>query len=120
MNNVDNFFKIISFFTECLLYFQESFPLNKERMIALKSLRGDIWAPYSPDCNPCDFFLLGYLKGKVYNPVSSNITTLKRNIKTEYERIPEVIVIKAIQNMKKRGDSWFVLREDSLREESSN
>ena len=103
MNNVDNFFRIISFYTECLLYFQESFPLNKERMIALKSLRGDIWAPYSSDCNPCDFFLLGYLKGKVYNLVSINITTLKRNIKTEYERIPEVIVIKAIQNIKKRG-----------------
>ena len=114
MNNVDNFFKIISFLAEFLLYFQESFPLNKERMVALKSLRGDIWAPYSSDCNPCDFFFL------VYNPVSSNITTLKRNIKTEYERIPEVIVIKAIQNMKKRGDSWFVLREDSLREENSN
>ena len=72
-------------------------------MIALKSLRGDISAPYSPDCNPCDFFLLGYLKGKVYNLVSSNITTLKRNIKSEYERIPEVIMIKAIQDMKKRG-----------------
>ena len=103
MNNVDNFFKIISFYTEYILYFQESFPLNKERMIALKSLRGDISGPYSSDYNPCDFFLLGYLKGMVYNPVSSNLTTLKRNIKTEYERIPEVIVIKAIQNIKKRG-----------------
>ena len=65
----------------------------QERMIALKSLRGDSWAPYSPDCNPCDFFLWGYLKGKVYNPLPSNITTLKRNIKSKYERIPEVMVM---------------------------
>ena len=72
-------------------------------MIALKSLRGDSWAPYSPDYNPCDFFLWGYLKEKVYNPLPSNIATLKRNIKTEYERIPELMVIKAIQNMNKRG-----------------
>ena len=31
----------------------------QDRMLAIKCLRGDTWAPYSPDCNPCDFFLWG-------------------------------------------------------------
>ena len=30
------------------------------RMLALKSRRGDSWAPSSPDMNPLDFFLWGY------------------------------------------------------------
>jgi len=34
------------------------------------SLRGDIgWPPRSPDLTPCDFFLWGYLKAKVYKQV---------------------------------------------------
>ena len=32
----------------------------QERMLPIKSLRGDSWAPSSPDLNPCDFFLWGY------------------------------------------------------------
>jgi len=38
------------------------------------SLRGDIrWPPRSPDLTPCDFYLWGYLKAKVYEqrPVTS-------------------------------------------------
>ena len=35
------------------------------RMLVLKSIRGDSWAPSSPDMNPADFFLWGYLKQKV-------------------------------------------------------
>ena len=31
------------------------------------SLKTDLeWAPYSPDLSPPDFFLLGYLKDRVY------------------------------------------------------
>ena len=64
------------------------------RMLALKSLRGDSWAPYFPDCNSCDFFLWGYLKERVYHPLPTNLAALKRKIKSEFERIPEVMVIK--------------------------
>ena len=31
----------------------------QEMMLAIKCLRWYNWAPYSPDCNPCDFFLWG-------------------------------------------------------------
>ena len=74
------------------------------RMLALKSLRGDSWAPYSPDCNPCDFFLWGYLKEKVYQPLPATMASLKRKIRAEFERIPELMVSKAVLSMKKRGE----------------
>ena len=75
-----------------------------DRMLAIKSMRGDSWAPYSPDCNPCDFFLWGYLKEKVYQPLPLTIASLKRKIKTEFERIPELMVSNAVLSMKKRGE----------------
>ena len=75
----------------------------KERMLAIKCIRGDTWAPYSPDCNPCDFFLWGYLKEKVYHPLPVTLEALKRKITREFTRIPELMVKKAVLNMKKRG-----------------
>jgi len=36
----------------------------KDRIISGKSK--DTWPPYSPDINPCDYFLWGYLKDKVF------------------------------------------------------
>ena len=76
----------------------------KERMLAIKSLRGDSWAPYSPDCNPCDFFLWGFLKEKVYQPLPANMASLKRKIRSEFEKIPDLLVTKAVLSMKKRGE----------------
>ena len=86
-------------------------------MLALKSLRGDSWAPYSPDCNPCDFLLWGYLKERVYHPLQTILAALKSKIKSEFERIPDVIVKKSIQDMKRRGVSWWNLKGASLKEE---
>ena len=74
----------------------------KERMLAIKCIRGDTWAPYSPDCNSC-FFLWGYLKEKVYHPLPVTLEALKRKITREFTRIPELMVKKAVLNMKKRG-----------------
>ena len=76
----------------------------QDRMLAIKCLRGDTWAPYSPDCNPCDYFLWGYMKEKVYHPLPANMTALKRKIKVEFDKIPELIVQKSIMNMKKRAN----------------
>jgi hypothetical protein len=62
-------------------------------MQALSDVLGDriisdgIWLARSPDLNPCDFFLCGCLKDKVYN---SNPRTeeLKENIRKEIANIP--------------------------------
>ena len=45
------------------------------------------WPPRSPDLNPCDFYLLGYLKARVYNPLPKTLDELKSNIKREIEKI---------------------------------
>ena len=75
-----------------------------ERMLAFKSLRGDFWAPYSLDCNPCDFFLWEYLNEKVYRPLPANLASLKRKIRAELQSIPESMVSKAVLSMKKMGE----------------
>ena len=72
------------------------------RMLALKARQGDSWAPTSPDLNPCDFFLWGYLKEKVYKPVPANMAELKQRIKNEFTAIPEFIVRKSVLAMRDR------------------
>ena len=43
----------------------------------------------------------GFLKEKVYQPLPTTMAALKRKIKTEFERIPDMMVKKAVLNMKK-------------------
>ena len=45
------------------------------------------WPPRSPDLNPCDFYLWGYLKSKVYNPLPKTLDELKSNIKRDIENM---------------------------------
>ena len=55
----------------------------------LKSKFGDFfldktkWLPRSPDMNPCDFFLWGYLKERAYCPLPKTIDESKLNIERE-------------------------------------
>jgi hypothetical protein len=55
-------------------------------------LEGEYPGPYSPECNPWDFFLLGYKKEKVYQPLPGNMAALKRKGRAEFGKIPEVMV----------------------------
>ena len=52
---------------------------------------------------PCNFFLLGFLKERVYHPLPTNLVALKIKIKSEFERIPEVMVMRSIMDMKMMG-----------------
>ena len=45
------------------------------------------WPPRSPDLNPCDFFLWGYLKQRVYNTMPQSLDSLKENITREFKNI---------------------------------
>ena len=39
------------------------------------------WPPYSPDLNPCDYYLWGYLKSKVYSdPYPKTTEQLKKEL----------------------------------------
>ena len=69
----------------------------------LISLRGDIgWPARSPDLNPCDFFLWGYLKSKVYINRPQTIAQLKDYILQEAAAIPTEISRRVIENFRKR------------------
>jgi hypothetical protein len=52
-----------------------------------KIVSSDIWPSTSPDLNPCDFFVWGCLKDKVYNS-SPQTEELKENIRREIANIP--------------------------------
>ena len=55
---------------------------------------------YSPDLNPCDFYLWGYLKGRVYtNPVPKTIGDLKKNIRREVRKIKPDTLKKVSENV---------------------
>jgi len=55
----------------------------------LLSHRGDVpWPACSPDLSTCDFFLWGYLKGKLYVDKPRDIPQLKNAIETELRAIP--------------------------------
>ena len=57
------------------------------------------WPAYSPDLNPCDFFLWGYLKSKVFsNPKPDTVEQLKRNIRREIRRINTNTLTKVLDN----------------------
>ena len=51
-----------------------------------------------------DFFRWGYLKEKVYSPPPTTIPVLKRKIKAEFNKIPELMVRTAVRSMKKRAN----------------
>ena len=45
------------------------------------------WPPRSPDLNPLDYFLQGYLKSKEYNSLPTTLDDLKENIAREIQKI---------------------------------
>ena len=63
---------------------------SKEAMKWLEGILGSrlisrnadfLWPLYSPDLNPCDYYLWGYLKSRVYSdPVPKTTDELKINI----------------------------------------
>lgn len=69
----------------------------------LISLRGDIgWPARSPDLNPCDFFLWGYLKSKVYMHRPRSTEQLKDAICQEIAAIPHEMIRRVLDNFHKR------------------
>ena len=61
-----------------------------------------LWPPYSPDLNPCDYFLWGYVKSHVYHPLPKTIDQLKANIERELKKIPSKILDDVFSNFEKR------------------
>jgi len=60
------------------------------------------WPPRSPDLNPCDFFLWGYLKERVYNPMPQSLDSLKENITREFKNISKITLKNTFDDFYKR------------------
>lgn len=56
------------------------------------------WPPRSPDLTPCDFFLWGYLKSKVYLGGVSNLSVLKENITRTVTNLPPEMLHSAVES----------------------
>lgn len=72
------------------------------------------WPPYSPDLNPCDYFLWGYLKERIYDNNPQILADLKDNIRREIRRIPADMIGRVIDNFNVRvaavirqGGAWI-------------
>ena len=64
------------------------------------------WPPRSPDLTPCDFFLWGYIKSKVFTSPPQDIIQLRDKIITEFEnlKLHPQFVCSSITSMRKRAE----------------
>lgn len=74
-----------------------------DQVVALRFDRE--WPPRSPDLTPCDFFLWGYLKCKVFRTPSNNIIELRMRIIEEFEALQNdrEMVRRAVADMRRRA-----------------
>ena len=73
------------------------------RVIALH--RDVEWPARSPDMTPCDFFLWGYMKSRVYTSPPADILHLRRKVIHEFEQLSldREMVVRAVAAMQQRA-----------------
>jgi len=64
-----------------------------------------LWLPHSPHLTPPDYFLWGYLKGRVYQNKPRTIDALKANITEEIQTVTADVLARTFQNMARRVQS---------------
>ena len=57
------------------------------------------WPTRSPDLTPCDFWLWGFLKARVYRIKPRSLGELKESIKREVHSIPEDMLLSSVNNV---------------------
>lgn len=82
---------------DSLAYLRGKFP---DRLISRRC--DPEWAPHSPDLNPPDFYLWGFLKDNVYRNNPQTITELKRAITTTIRGISQQECVRVIDNFARR------------------
>lgn len=63
---------------------------------------GIIWPPYSPDLNPCDFFLFGYLKDTIYKDNPQTLADLEKAIRKAINRIDADMIERVYKSFVRR------------------
>ena len=67
-----------------------------------KFITKEKWPHRSPDLNPCDFFLWGYLKCVIYNPLPKTLDDLKTNLERDIKKVSKEILKKTFENFQRR------------------
>jgi len=73
-----------------------------------RAISKGLWPPRSPDLTPSDYFLWGYLKGRVYQNKPLTIDVLKANITEEIQAVTAEVLARTFQNMTRRVQSCLV------------
>lgn len=60
------------------------------------------WPPYSPDLNPCDYYLWGSLKDKIYKTRPTSLDELRSRITSEINKITTEELRRVINQFQKR------------------
>ena len=71
-----------------------------ERLISRRA--NTEWSPHSPDLNPPDFFLWGFLKDKIYQNNPQTIQALKTAITANIQTISQDECVRVINNFARR------------------
>ena len=90
-----------------------------DRVVSRRPIRGRDWPARSPDLNPCDFFLWGYLKSKVrsdiillqlnkfinqvYCPRPATQDQLETNIRQQVAALDPAMVYRSLLDVKVRA-----------------
>lgn len=81
-----------------------------DRVVSRNSIQGRDWPARSPDLNPLDYFLWGYLKSKVYSPWPRNLDDLETNIRREVRNLQPAMIRRAIMEIKVRAQKCLNAR----------
>ena len=97
---------------DCMVWFQQdSIPDTQVAPSVITWLRSyfferviseDLWPPASPDLNPVDFFLWGYLKKRVYQQNPKTVTQLTKILEDTSIQLSEEILPGIFDNAKTR------------------
>ena len=92
-----------------VMFQQDSAPghaANDTQKYLAKNLPGfipkELWPPSSPDANPLDYFVWGYLKPKVCATSHSTVDSLKTAIVREWDAMPSEMLVKACNSFRGR------------------
>ena len=72
------------------------------------------WPPRSPDLNPCDYFLYGYLKSKLYKPFPKILDDLKEKITREIQKINTSVLESTFLNLTKRCNLLILKKMEGI------
>jgi transposase len=74
------------------------------------------WPPYSPDLTPCDFFLWGWIKSRVYTTPIATLAELRERIEKAFDDLSMDLINRAIKSYERRLQHCIAVDGKSVEE----